>query len=210
VAGRLQLIRLIESGCSLRSAAAQSAVSSATAHRWWHRWQQATDAERASRSCLRARPPIPRSCPWRLDPDAEQRILDARARTNYGPARLAGLVGYRRSTVWKVLARHGVSRRRRVPRERSSRRYEWAEPGALLHMDTKRLVRFDRPGIGRPVIARAVTAAQATSTHTASSMTTAAWPTSSCTAPTPATRPRSRCAAPPPGCASRAPARPRR
>jgi transposase InsO family protein len=72
--------------------------------------------------------------------------LDARERTNYGPARLAGLVGYRRSTVYKVLARHGVSRRRRTPRERSSRRYEWAEPGALLHMDTKRLQRFDRPG----------------------------------------------------------------
>ena len=145
VAGRLRLVGLIESGCSLRAAAAQSSVSPATAHRWWHRWQQASAAERSSRSCLRARPPIPRSCPWRLDEAGEQRILDARARTNYGPARLDGLVGYRRSTVYKVLARHGVSRRR-TPRERTSRRYEWAEPGALLHMDTKRLERFDTPG----------------------------------------------------------------
>jgi transposase InsO family protein len=72
--------------------------------------------------------------------------LDARARTNYGPARLAGLVGYRRSTIYKVLWRHGVSRRQRTPPERSSRRYEWAEPGALLHMDTKRLQRFRTPG----------------------------------------------------------------
>lgn len=88
----------------------------------------------------------PGSCPWQLEHDVEQRILDARERTNYGPARLAGLVGYRRSTVWKVLARHGVSRRRRTPRERSFRRYEWAEPGALLHMDTKRLPRFRVPG----------------------------------------------------------------
>jgi hypothetical protein len=146
VAGRLRLIRLIESGCSIRAAAAESAVSPVTAHRWWHRWQQATEAERASRACLRARPPVPRSCPWRLDAASERRILDARERTNYGPSRLAGLVGYRRSTVWKVLARHGRSRRRRAPRERTSRRYEWAEPGALLHMDTKRLQRFDRPG----------------------------------------------------------------
>lgn len=146
VAGRLQLVRLVESGCSLRSAAAQSAVSPATAHRWWHRWCEATEAERTSRACLRARSPVPRSCPWRLDQAAEQRILDARARTNYGPARLAGLVGYRRSTVWKVLSRHGVSRRRRSPRERSFRRYEWAQPGALLHMDTKRLQRFHTPG----------------------------------------------------------------
>jgi transposase InsO family protein len=146
VGGRLQLIRLIESGCSLRSAAAQSAVSPATAHRWWHRWSEASEAERASRACLGARRPVPRSCPWRLDEAAERRILDARARTNYGPARLAGLVGYRRSTVWKVLARHGVSRRRRTPRERSFRRYEWAQPGALLHMDTKRLQRFHTAG----------------------------------------------------------------
>jgi transposase InsO family protein len=56
------------------------------------------------------------------------------------------LVGYRRSTIHKVLARHGCSRRRRAPRERSFRRYEWAEPGALLHMDTKRLQRFAVPG----------------------------------------------------------------
>jgi transposase InsO family protein len=146
VGGRLQLIGLIEEGASLRSAAAQSSVSVATAHKWWQRWRAASEVERASRVCLRARPPRPRSCPWQLEADAEQRILRARERTNYGPARLAGLVGYRRSTVGKVLARHGVSRRRRTPRERSFRRYEWAEPGALLHMDTKRLARFDVPG----------------------------------------------------------------
>jgi transposase InsO family protein len=146
VGGRLQLIGLIEEGASLRSAAAQSSVSPATAHRWWQRWRSASDAERMSRACLRARAPVPRSCPWRLGTEAEQRILDARARTNYGPARLAGLVGYRRSTVWKVLARHGQSRRRRAPGERSLRRYEWAEPGALLHMDTKRLQRFHVAG----------------------------------------------------------------
>ena len=95
---------------------------------------------------MRAQAPRPRSCPWQLGGEAEQRILRARERTNYGPARLAGLVGYRRSTVWKVLARHGCSQRRRTPRERSFRRYEWAEPGALLHMDTKRLQRFCVPG----------------------------------------------------------------
>jgi len=146
VGGRLQLIGLIESGWSLRAAAAQSSVSPATAHKWWHRWCEASEADRASRACLAARAPTPRSCPWRLPGAVEQRILQARERTNYGPARLAGLVGYRRSTVWKVLARHGVSRRRRTPRERSFRRYEWAEPGALLHMDTKRLTRFAAPG----------------------------------------------------------------
>lgn len=89
---------------------------------------------------------MPGSCPWRLSDEAEQHILDARQRTNYGPARLAGLVGYRRSTIYKVLARHGASRRRGPGERQSYRRYEWAQPGALLHMDTKRLQRFQEPG----------------------------------------------------------------
>src|SRR5690349_16464013 len=146
VAGRLQLVRLIEGGCSLRTAAAESSVSVATAHRWWRRWQQATELERASRACLRARPPVPRSCPWALSAEAERRILQARARTNLGPARLAGLVGYRRSTVWKVLRRHGRSQRRRSAPRQTSKRFEWAQPGALLHIDTMQLPKFDRPG----------------------------------------------------------------
>jgi len=146
LAGRLELVLLIEQGSTLRAAAAALNVAPATAHRWWHRWQSASEQERVSRSCLRARSPVPRSCPWRLSDAEEKRILDARTRTNFGPARLAGLVGYRRSTVWKVLRRHGCSRRRRTPRERSYRRYEWSEPGALLHQDTKRLQRFEVPG----------------------------------------------------------------
>jgi transposase InsO family protein len=58
---------------------------------------------------------------------------------------LAGLVGHPRSTVWAVLYRHGLSRRRRGERQ-TFKRYEWAQPGALLHMDVKRLARFDVPG----------------------------------------------------------------
>jgi transposase InsO family protein len=146
LAGRLELVSRIEQGSTLRAAAAALNVAPATAHRWWHRWKDASASERASRSCLRARPPIPRSCPWRLGADDEQRILDARERTNYGPARLAGLVGFRRSTIHKVLVRHGCSRRRRSTQRRSFRRYEWAQPGALLHQDTKRLQRFQVPG----------------------------------------------------------------
>ena len=146
LAGRLQLVLLIERGCSFRTAAAQSSVSVATAHRWWRRWQEASESERALRSCLRARPPIPKSCPWALGAEAEQRIVAARARTNLGPARLAGLVGYRRSTIYKVLKRHGCSQRRCSAPRQTTKRFEWSEPGALLHIDTMQLPKFDRPG----------------------------------------------------------------
>lgn len=146
LAGRLQLVESIERGSSLRSAAAESAVSPATAHRWWHRWQAASPAERASRECLRARSTRPRSCPWALTVEQERVILDARAKTNWGPMRLTWLTGRHRSTCWKVLARHGVSRQRCSERPATTRRYEWTEAGALLHIDAFELPKFDRPG----------------------------------------------------------------
>jgi transposase InsO family protein len=145
LAGRLELVRLVEQGCSLRAAAAALGVAPATAHRWWHRWRAAGERERASRACLATRPPRPRSCPWALSEETERRILAARERTGFGPARLAGLVGFCRGTIWRVLRRHGVSRRRRGERQ-SYRRYEWAEPGALLHLDAMQLPKFDAPG----------------------------------------------------------------
>ena len=146
LAGRLALVRLIEQGATIRAAAAALGVAPATAHRWWHRWREAGQAERASRECLRARRPLPRSCPWSLSAETEARILRARERTNFGPARLQGLTGRRRSTIWKVLKRNGCSRRRRGAPRQSYRRYEWSQPGALLHIDAKTLARFDRPG----------------------------------------------------------------
>ncbi|HWH74187.1 MAG TPA: IS481 family transposase [Methylibium sp.] len=144
--GRIELVERVAAGATLRAAAAASGVAPATAHKWWHRYLAASDQERASGAWARARPPVPRSCPWRLTAEQEQRILDARARTNLGPAGLAGIVGFRRSTIHKVLARHGCSRRRPATQRETFRRYEWSQPGALLHMDTKRLQRFEVPG----------------------------------------------------------------
>jgi len=59
-------------------------------------------------------------------------VLDAREKTNWGPMRLTWLTGRHRSTCWKVLRRHGVWRQRRSRPRESSRRYEWAEAGALF------------------------------------------------------------------------------
>ncbi len=61
LAGRLELVRLIEQGASMRAAAAALGVAPATAHRWWHRWQGASEQERASRVCLATRRPVPGS-----------------------------------------------------------------------------------------------------------------------------------------------------
>jgi transposase InsO family protein len=110
------------------------------------RWLVASEAERASGAWCAPRRPVPRSCPWALSATEEQLILEARARTNWGPMRLTWLTGRHRSTCWKVLKRHGVSRQRRTERPVSSRRYEWSEAGALLHIDAMELARFAVPG----------------------------------------------------------------
>lgn len=49
------------------------------------------------------------------------------------------------ATVWRTLKRAGISRPPREPRGRPTL-YEWPCPGDLLHIDTKRFVRFTRPG----------------------------------------------------------------
>jgi transposase InsO family protein len=142
---RLALVRAVEQGFSLRAAAAALGVAPATAHRWWHRFHQASPAERQARGWARDRSSRPHRSPRRLSAAEEAPILRARRETNLGPGRLAGLVRRARSTVWKVLHRHGLSRRSRAQRD-SYRRYEWSRPGALLHMDVKRLARFRAPG----------------------------------------------------------------
>jgi transposase InsO family protein len=144
-AGRLALVEAIESGMTLRAAAAALNVAPATAHRWWHRWLAAGEAERRSRGWLCDRPCTPHRQPRRLSAAEEEPILRARRETGLGPGRLAGICRRARSTIWKVLHRHGLSRRPRGERQ-TYRRYEWSRPGALLHMDVKRLARFEQPG----------------------------------------------------------------
>ncbi len=144
-AGRIALVEAIESGLTLRAAAAALSVAPATAHRWWHRHQGASQEELASGAWLCDRSSRPTHQPRRLTIAQEEPILRARRETGLGPGRLAGICRRARSTIWKVLYRNGLSRRRRSPRE-SYRRYEWSRPGALLHVDTTRLARFERPG----------------------------------------------------------------
>ncbi|MGZ6036941.1 MAG: IS481 family transposase [Myxococcaceae bacterium] len=144
-AGRAQLVSVINAGASFRTAATAMNVAPATAHRWWWRWQQATETERCSGVWSQDRSSRPHRCPAHTSEELERRVCDARRRTDLGPGRLAGIVGCPRSTVHAVLKRHQISRRRRAERQTFTR-YEWSQPGALLHMDVNRLARFHRPG----------------------------------------------------------------
>ena len=204
--GRLELVRRIESGASQRQAARALGVSPATANTLWRRWCAASEVERQSASCLQPRKPVPKSCPWALSSVDEQRILDARAKTNWGPMRLTWLTGRHRSTCWKVLKRHGVSRQRRSASRQTTRRYEWTEAGALLHIDAFELPKFDRPGHWDTPTAPSATApaARAKSKSSESSTTTPAWRTARSIPAKPPTPSHAPCAAPAPGFAIKA------
>ena len=144
-AGRRALVEAIESGMTLRAAAAALNVSPATAHRWWHRWRSATAEELETGAWLLDRPSCPKRSPRSLELEAQRRICECRRHTGWGPRLVAGVTGHPHSTVWKVLHRHGVSRPPKAARE-AARRYEWPCPGDLLHMDTARYARFEHPG----------------------------------------------------------------
>jgi len=145
LAGRYALVRAVESGMTLKEAAAAFSVSPATAHRWWHRWGEAGEEARQTLSCLFDRSSRPHSSPRQLAPHLEEAICACRLKTGWGPRLVAGATGFAHSTVWKVLKRAGLSRTPR-PRREPANRYEWPCPGDLLHMDVSEYVRFKRPG----------------------------------------------------------------
>jgi transposase len=126
-------------GISPQVAAASSGVHRSTVYRLVARYDAGGWAG------LRERRPVPRRQPRRLCPELEERIVNARAASRYGPQRLGAMLGVPASTVGKVLARAGVSRIPRAPRPELVR-YERERPGELLHVDTKRLGRFHQVG----------------------------------------------------------------
>src|SRR5688500_18995930 len=85
---RIEIARRVESGETQRAVARGFAVSPATVNTIWQRWRDATGDERERGACLEPRRPVPRSCPWALSAEDEQRILIARKTTNWGPMRL--------------------------------------------------------------------------------------------------------------------------
>jgi transposase InsO family protein len=145
-AGRRRLVSLVEDeGLSLGVAARRSGVSKSTAWEWTCRWRGATPSERESGVCLLDRSSRPHHSPRRVQASVEEAILAEREATGWGPRLIAGRVGVCHSTVHAVLARAGKSQLTCPVREPANR-YEWPCPGDLLHMDTKRYARFDRPG----------------------------------------------------------------
>jgi transposase InsO family protein len=144
---RCRIVGLILEGVSPPQAAASFGASRATGYRLWARYQEGGWA------ALADRPSTPRRQPRRLSIAEEEEILQWREHLAAGPLVVAAAVGRPPSTVGKVLRRAGRSRLPRPTRDPRVRD-ERANPGELLHVDTKKLGRFFQ--VGKRILADGV------------------------------------------------------
>ena len=135
---RQRLCGLVAAGVTISAAALIVGCSRQTASKWVNRGRRGEGlADRSSR---------PRRSP-RLTPTAvEEAILRARDQLQEGPHVIGWALGIAASTVHAVLRRHGRSRLVARPAAEEVIRYEYAEPGGLIHVDIKKLGRILKPG----------------------------------------------------------------
>ena len=144
--GRAVVVRrVVDHGETFAQAAAWANVAKSTVWEWVRRWRAACPEDRRSLACLQERSSRPRRSPTQVSAEEERRICALRRQTGWSPRRLADELGRPHSTVHRVLQRGGCSRQPR-PERPAVIRYEWPCPGNLLHMDTKKLGKFDQPG----------------------------------------------------------------
>ena len=133
---RLRLARLIvDQGWPVARAAERYDVSWPTANRWAQRYRLAGEAGMADRSSR------PHRSPRRTRPALVRSIVHLRWRKRLGPVAIGARLGLPASTVHAVLVRCRLSRLSQVDRRTGEpiRRYEHDHPGALLHVDVKKL-----------------------------------------------------------------------
>ena len=128
--------RVLKSGWSLRRAAAAAGLSSRRAHEWVRRNEN--DEPMTDRS---SRPRRTQA----IDQSTSDLIVSLR-RQRITFRRIAILAEVSVSTVARVCRRHDLSRLRSIEPPEPPRRYERDQPGELLHVDVKRLGRFDQIG----------------------------------------------------------------
>ena len=136
---RVRLARLIvEDGWPVARAAERFDVSWATAARWARRYRQVGHLGIAG---MQDRSSRPHRCPRRTPAPVVRAIVALRWRHRLGPVAIAGRLGLAASTVHAVLVRCRLSRLSQVDRGTGEpiRRYEHDHPGALLHVDVKKL-----------------------------------------------------------------------
>ena len=136
---RRLLVERVESGWTLQRAAVAAGVSERTAAKWLGRWRAEGEQGLLDRS---SRP----LCQPRKTPDDRVQAVARLRRLRMTAAEIAETLRMALSTVSLILKRLGLGRRSRLEPLEPVNRYEHQSPGELVHLDIKKLARFDRPG----------------------------------------------------------------
>ena len=129
---------ITQRGMSVPQAALTHAVSAPTARKWLGRYLAGGEAALGSASSRSA------VSPWATEPTKALAIVELR-RKRLTQARIAVALGVSKSTVSRVLARAGLSLLSALDPVEPVVRYEHDAPGDMLHIDTKKLGRIERP-----------------------------------------------------------------
>jgi transposase InsO family protein len=137
---RLEMVQDITMrGLSASEAALAHGVSAVTARKWLGRYL-ADGAQGLLDKSSR-----PAKSPRAIDPGVALAIVELR-RKLFLQARIASYMGVSKATVSRVLRRAGLSKLSDLQPDDSVQRYEREVPGELLHIDIKKLGRFDKVG----------------------------------------------------------------
>lgn len=138
-AGRLQMVRRLEAGEGLTRVARELGHSTTAVRRWWRRYQAEGEAG------LRNRSSRPQRCPRQVPRRGRRQIARLRQQ-RWSSLRIAEALRMPMSTVVQVQRRLGFNRLRALEPKPPVRRYERRVPGALVHLDVKKLGRIGRVG----------------------------------------------------------------
>ena len=124
---------------SVQAASEAVGVSRQTGYKWLRReWKEGPRG-------LRDRSSKPRRSPKKMDDSWRHLVIHLR-RCRMSSVQIAKKLEMPRSTVSRVVERAGLSRVKSLELPVEVQRYEHKNPGDLLHLDVKKLVRFRRPG----------------------------------------------------------------
>lgn len=140
VYSREQIVARVQSGTRAAEVAAAFGVSLRTVRKWLARFRAGGGAALSNRSSAPAR--LAHRLPDRL----VALTLHLRRSLRLTGTEIARKLGLARSTVARWLARAGMGRLTRLDPPEPVRRYQRVRPGELIHLDIKKLGRFDRPG----------------------------------------------------------------
>jgi transposase InsO family protein len=130
--------RVLQEGWPVSAVAMAFGISERTVYKWLARYR----AE--GLPGLRDRPSTAQHHPHALAP-AWLALIRLLRQAKLVAVEIAARLPVARSTVSAVLHRLGVGRLRYLNPPPPARRYEWERPGELIHVDTKKLGRIERP-----------------------------------------------------------------